>query len=67
MNDMSDNRTYGHFDDKAREFVITDPELPLAVDKLSGHGGFLFVDFSHCRRLLFLQGRQIQAYPALQV
>ncbi len=28
MNDMSDNRTYGHFDDKAREFVITDPELP---------------------------------------
>ena len=28
MTDMSDNRTYGHFDDKAREFVITDPELP---------------------------------------
>ena len=48
---------YGHFDDERREYVITRPDTPLALDQLPGQRGLLRDHLEHRRRLLLLPRR----------
>ncbi len=48
---------YGHFDDDRREYVITQPETPAALDQLPGHRGLLRHHLQHRRRLFVLPRR----------
>ncbi len=45
---------FGHFDDVNKEYVITTPDTPLAVDQLSMAPRIFLFDFQHLRRLQFL-------------
>ena len=45
---------YGHFDDKAREYVITNPRTPWPWINYLGSKGFLLADFQYCGRLFVL-------------
>ena len=45
---------FGHFDDANKEYVITTPDTPLAMDQLPWLPGFLHTDFQHLWRLQLL-------------
>ena len=40
---------FGHFDDSAREYVITTPHTPVAMDQLPGVAGVLLADLAYRR------------------
>ncbi len=45
---------YGYFDDEHREYVITQPDTPLPWINYLGSRKLLWIDFQHCRWILFL-------------